>query len=97
MNFSRLSILVHLALVVLICGPLLFFGGDIPSEDTSSSPNEVVIFLDGLNGDIPLDFGVSDVNASRPLNHQSQWASLEFGYVAQHAILELRATGPPSA
>ena len=43
MSFSPLFLLLRLPLAVLICGPLLFLGGDFSPDDYLASPGEVEV------------------------------------------------------
>jgi hypothetical protein len=97
MIFRRQSLFLRFALVALLCGPLVFLGGDGPLSDTSSSTYEVALVLDELDGDNSLDLDLSDATFPGPVNKLSHSASLYGGHVSRSAIFDLHATGPPSA
>ena len=97
MTFSPLFLLLRLPLAVLICGPLLFLGGDFSPDDYLASPGEVEVAFEERDDNESFDAGLPVVIFKDPLIQHSDWVSLDVGSVPQGAPLELHATGPPNA
>ena len=101
MSFRRLSLMLRVPLAVLLCGQLVFLGGDFPPDDYLTSPNEVAVTFDELEDnksfDKSFDVGLPGVILEDDLNQHFAWVSLDLGNVPQGVTLELHATGPPNA
>lgn len=96
MSFSPLFLLLRLPLAVLICGPLLFLGGDFSPDDYLASPGEVEVAFEERDDNESFDAGLPGVIFEDPLIQQSNGVSSDVGSVPQGVPLELHATGPPN-
>ncbi|NQU61617.1 MAG: hypothetical protein HQ512_10855 [Rhodospirillales bacterium] len=95
MNFSRLSLLLRLPLVVLFCGQLAYLGDNVPQDDYLTSAEQVVVSFEERDDNTSFDVGLPVDIFDDALIQQSDWVSWDLGYVA-NATLELHATGPPN-
>lgn len=95
MSFGRLSLLLRLSLAVLICGQLVFLGGNFSPENYLAFPGEAEVFFDERDDDKSFDVGLPVITFEDALTQHFDWVSLALGYVSEGITLELHATGPP--
>lgn len=96
MSFGRLSLLLRLSLAVLICGQLVFLGGNFSPENYLASPGEAEVFFDERDDDKSFDVGLPVITFEDALTQHSDWVLLDLGHVSGGITLELHATGPPN-
>jgi hypothetical protein len=97
MSFSRLSVLLRLPLAVLICSQLVYLGSDLSSDDHWVSSGEVMVVFEEREVSESSDTGLPAVAAVDFSTQRFDWAMLGLGNVSESAVLDLRATSPPSA
>ncbi len=97
MSFSRLSVLLRLPLVALICGQLAYLGGGFSLGEHWVSPGEVTVVFDERDDDESSDTGLPVAVSKDALTQDADEVPSGLGDVSRSATLDLRATGPPSA
>ena len=96
MSFRRFSLFLCLPLAALICS-LVYLGGDFPPDDYLLFPEEVAASFVEFDDSKSFDGGLPVVFLENTPNQHSHWVTLGFDHVSQGPILDLRATGPPTA
>ncbi len=97
MSFSRLSLLLRLPLAVLICGQLVYLGGDLSSDDHWVSSEAAAVVFDERDDRESSDTGLPVAAFMDFLTQRFDWVKSGLGNVSGNATLDPRATGPPSA
>lgn len=96
MSFSRLSSFLRLPLVVLICGQLVYLGGNFALGGYFVLSVEEVVASDERDDKKFFDSGVPVTTFKDALSRHANKVSLGLGYMPRDVALELRATGPPN-